>query len=121
MFFKKKINKDLNIINFGKGTWGNDIVLDKIIKKDICKMHGWYFGFGLICSDNNLTKDSLVIKETPKGYWYGRVLKIERVSDPNDMFFAIVRSITKDSMLSKQELQYLENNKLLNTMEISNG
>jgi len=118
LFFKRKINKDMNIINFGKGTWGKDIVLDKIIGKDLYSMHGWYFGFNLFNCDNKLTKDSLVIKETSEGYWYGRVLKIERVSDPNDMFFATVKSISKDSMLSKQEIQYLQANKLLNISEV---
>ena len=63
MIFRRK-NKEFNVINFGNGCWGNDIVYDK-----------------------NITKN---------------------------MFFATVRTITKDKMLSKSEMKYLKDNNLIN-------
>ena len=118
MIFKRK-NKELNIINFGEGYWGNNIVYDKNITKNICSMHGWYFGKGLMHCKNELKKDSLVIKKFKEGYWYGRIIKIEWCNNPRDMFFAKVKSITKDKMLSKNEIKYLEDNNLINKGEIN--
>lgn len=110
--FKKK-NKELNIINFGEGYWGRDIVYEENITKTICKMHGWYSNlFGNM--NNQLKIGSLVIKKTNQGFWYGRVKKIEWCNDPKDMFFATIKSITNDKMLSKLEIEYLETNNLVN-------
>ena len=115
MLFKKK-NKEINIINFGKGYWGNDIVYDKNISKRVSKMHGWYDNNFILCSKSKpkLQVGSLVIKETNQGFWYGRIKKLEWCEDPRDMFFATVKTIYKDKMLSKEEIKYLEENELVN-------
>lgn len=115
MLFKKK-NKEINIVNFGKGCWGNDIVYDKNISKRVCQMHGWYDNNFILCSKSKskLQFGSLVIKKTTHGFWYGRIKKIEWCKDPDDMFFATVKTIYKDKMLSKEEMKYLEENKLVN-------
>ena len=113
MIFRRK-NKEFNVINFGNGCWGNDIVYDKNITKNICDMHGWYCGKELFFFKNELKKGSLIIKKFQDGYWYGRIIKIEWCNDPKDMFFATVRTITKDKMLSKSEMKYLKDNNLIN-------
>ena len=109
--FKKK-NKRLNIINFDEGCYGKDILYDKNITKTICKMHGWYSNYAF--SDNTLKVGSLVLKKGKSGYWYGRVKKIEWCPSPNDMFFAKIKTIYKDTLLSKEEMKYLKDNNLIN-------
>lgn len=110
----KKLNKESSIINFKEGRWANDIVYDENIKKNTIKMHGWYF------DRSDLTENSLVIKKFKAGYWYGRIKKIEWCSDPNDMFFAVVKTITSKRMLSKNEWKYLEDNNLINRNSVEN-
>lgn len=108
MMLFKKLNKESSIINFKEGRWANNIVYDENITKNTIKMHGWYF------DKEELKKNSLVIKKFKEGYWYGRIKKIEWLNDPNDMFFAVVKTITKKKMLSKSEWKYLEDNNLIN-------
>lgn len=112
MLFKK--NKELNIINFGEGRWARNIVYSESITKNTFKMYGWYF------DKTELKKNSLVIKKIKKGYWYGRIRKIEWCNDPKDMFFANVKTITSKRMLSKSEWKYLEDNDLINHSSTEN-
>ena len=104
----KKLNKESSIVNFEKGGWGRDIIYDENITKRTARMYGWYF------DRSDLTENSLVIIKFKEGYWYGRIKKIEWRNDPNDMFFAVVKTITSKRMLSKSEWKYLEDNNLIN-------